>query len=121
MTHTLSQRMDFDHVIHVDADGNVTDAWQVYAPDLYDGELCSGSDDWTLLSGFTGQYGYHGPMMHDSEIISGSLERHILSTPGYYVALVGYWTCADHAAQYETCDCDNVEGWAIAYREDARA
>lgn len=106
MTQTLDQRMDFDHVIHVDADGNVTDAWTVYAPDLYDNEIYA--SEWALLDGFSGQYGYSGPMMHSSEFVGGGLERHILENPGYYVTLVNY--------DSEGGDHDS---WAIAYREDA--
>lgn len=144
-TRTLSDRMDFDHVVQVHEDGTVTDMpypgrREFWAPTLMDGEI--DSDDWTLLHGFTGQYGYNGPIMHNSEYIGGALERHILETPGVYVALVGYWSsrcihceayvredehgswvddsdgdgCDSPSGVHESTD-DNAEGWAVAYRE----
>jgi hypothetical protein len=99
----LNDMMEFDHVIEVHADGSVTDANDVYAPDLFDDELMS--DDWTLLNGYSGQSGYSGPIMHNSEFIGGQLERDILAEPGYYVALVN-----------NSLDDDEPEGWAVAYR-----
>ena len=102
-TRTLSDRMDFDHVVQVHDDGTVTDADNVYAPDLYDEELQG--TEWSLLDGYSGQYGYSGPMMHPSEYIGGGLARDILAQPGYYVSLVAY--------------DENGEdfGWAVAYKE----
>jgi hypothetical protein len=51
--------------------------------------------------------------MHNSEFIGGGLERLILETPGYYVAVYCTWTPEDDADEDE----DTVEGWAVAYRE----
>ena len=42
------------------------------------------SDDWEPLTGYTGQYGYAGAIMHPSETLSGGLVRDILATPGTY-------------------------------------
>lgn len=99
----LNSVMEFDHVIQVHADGSVTDA-QVPAPTLYDEELSQpNSTQWTLLAGYTGQYGYNGPLMHASEYIGGGLARDILAQPGYYVALVEYPT-----------DGGEPDGWAVA-------
>lgn len=39
---------------------------------------------WTALTGFTGQMGYRGAVMHSSEYIGGGLEEYILSNPGIY-------------------------------------
>lgn len=105
MEKSLSDIMEFDHVIQVHEDGSITDAPQnVWAPSLYDDDL----DDsrWTLMQGYSAQWSYCGPIMHASESIGGNLERDIRETPGYYVALVNV-------------DLDNEEaeaGWAIAYR-----
>lgn len=49
--------------------------------------------------------------MHASEFIGGDLERHILSNPGLYVAVV-----VDGLRTEETDDDDNI-GWAVAYKE----
>jgi hypothetical protein len=108
MSKSLNGRMEFDHVVEVHADGSVTDT-DLHAPGLYDDEVQS--DDWELMNGYSGQYGYSGPMMHDSEYIGGGLERDILAQPGYYVALVNYVTTEDPE------DDDNMSGWAVAFRE----
>jgi hypothetical protein len=105
--------MEFDHVIQVHPDGTLTDAPDdVHAPELdAENDTVSG-DGWSLLRGFTGQHGYSGPIMHDSEFIGGGLARHILETPGYYVALVAYyWTDEND----NPLDEPYLEGWAVAY------
>lgn len=112
MTADLSSLMGFDHVIQVHADGMVTDAPDtVHAPDLYDGELhhSPGSPEWTLMDGYSGQYGYSGPLMHQSEFIGGGLARDILAAPGYYVALIDV-----------TSDDEPTE-WAVARADAPRA
>jgi hypothetical protein len=111
---TLSDIMEFDHVIQVHADGSITEPRGIWAPDLHDGEL--DGDDWSQLDGFTGQDRYSGPIMHASEYIGGGLERYIRENPGYYVSLVDYPVCDDDC---EYCNGDGCEpdGWAIAHRE----
>lgn len=103
----LNQAMEFDHVIQVHADGAVTDAPDtVHAPELYDDELhhhTFGPLTWTLMNGYSGQHGYSGPMMHQSEFIGGGLARDILAAPGYYVALVN-----------RTSDDAEPTEWAVA-------
>lgn len=103
----LNAIMEFDHVITVDHDGNVTDgpSW-LYAPNLLDGEL--DSPQWTMLNGYSGQYRYSGPVMHNSESIRGDLADHILETPGHYVAIVANYSPEDPDAELDT------EGWAVA-------
>lgn len=110
----LTDVMDFDHVIEVHADGSITDGPEgVYAPSLYDDELDDTS--WTLLNGYSGQDRYSGPVMHNSEYIGGQMERDIRERPGLYVAIVATWPTDD-----ETDDeGDDVEGWAVAYKETA--
>lgn len=120
-TDKLNDVMEFDRVIRVYSDGTVNHVKDAYAPELNaitdgdgshtaetDPELCRQAEDagWTLESGWTGQYSYSGPCMHPSEFIGGGLARHILATPGYWVAVV----------VYEDDDSD-PEHWAVAYRE----
>lgn len=118
MDKSLNDRMEFDHVIYVDENGQVHDT-SFYAPEIVEGELTD--ENWSLLTGYTGQYGYNGPHMHSSEFIGGRLEKDILATPGYYVALIiecwhlPEWECDPEIA--EMGDCEPV-GWAIAYREN---
>lgn len=101
---TLNDVMEIDHVIQVHEDGTITDApADVWAPSLNDGEV--DDDRWTLMKGYSGQYGYSGPIMHNSEYIGGRMEQDIRETPGFYVALVNTYL-----------DDDVLEGWAVAYR-----
>jgi hypothetical protein len=104
----LNALMEFDHPIRVHADGSVSDGLaNVYAPSLMDEHL--DSPDWEFFStGYTGQYGYRGPIMHDSEFIGGRLADDILAAPGIYCAVVADWSPEDGAE-----DGDNFEGWAV--------
>ncbi len=117
--------MQFDHVIQVHEDGSITEPEGIWAPDVLvcadgDGSILEEHENvmletlresgWDLLSGFTSQFLYFGPIMHQSEFIGGALEAHIRETPGYYTAVVVYTD--------EDSD-DNIAGWAVAYREDA--
>jgi hypothetical protein len=134
---TLNDLMDFGHVVYSDGNGNVTDQHTdgpQFAPegitDYLDNDASSSDDfeplpdGWELLDGFSGQQGYRGPVMHSSEVIAGHLERHIRSTPGYFVALVVTGIheddCTCSAPDYCKYAGDNaVEsddyGWAVAH------
>ena len=114
--YSLSDIMDFDHVITVRPDGAIEDAPNVYATELFQWEQEDGTwveelstrEPWELLSGFTGQYGYRGPMMHASEQIGGGLAEHIVTHPGLYVALYPSVIALDGS------DAD-PDSWAVAY------
>jgi hypothetical protein len=122
---TLSDIMEFDHVIRVNKDGRITDdigTQALHAPELHDGEV-DGSVlhdqkgrplKWDLMTGYTGQYGYRGPIMHSSEFIGGGLADDILATPGLYVALVNYCSADDSEAVDDTDTGTVAEGWAVA-------
>jgi len=125
----LNDTMDFDHIVWVHADGTVTDGTYVRgvrigAPEL----MWDGTDvalmpscvreGWELLTGRTGQYGYHGPVMHASEYVGGNLADWILSHPGLYVTLVAY---AEEDAGYDagtdaSADGPEPAGWCVAHR-----
>jgi len=59
------------------------------------------------LTGYTGQYGYHGAVMHASEYIGGGLADDILSTPGTYVVVVV------NVEDDEADEFAEPAGWAI--------
>ena len=104
----LNDIMEFDRVIKVWPDGDVTPVVGMFAPDLFDGELEQIAKDkgWSLMDGYSGQYGYSGPIMHASEFVGGKLERDILATPGYYVVIADY-----------PSNGGEPDGWAVAYKE----
>lgn len=111
--HNLTEIMSFDHVIEVHPDGTVTEPETVWAPEV---SVSGGnyrrpdvdarpSEPWQLVNGFSGQYLYSGPIMHNSETIGGALADHILETPGYYCAVVVTDLDSD----------DEAAGWAVAW------
>ena len=123
--------MDFDRVIQVHENGTVSDVNALLAPTLAmevdgDGQSIHANDEdiisqaaaagWSLLSGFTGQHGYRGPIMHPSEFIGGVLANVILEKPGYYVSVVVECEHPENR-QGETDNPLNPAGWAVAYRE----
>lgn len=120
---TLNDMMTFDRVIYVGPDGTINtnvvgyDDPEVSVPADDEGQILKSDEEimqervnytgWTLLSGWSGQYSYSGPIMHPSEFIGGGLERHIRETPGYYAAVIVYVDGEEDPA-----------GWAVVYRED---
>jgi hypothetical protein len=115
----LSDAMEFDHPIRVHDDGSISDIENFYAPDMHDGEIESNTG-WRLITGWSGQYSYSGPVMHNSEYIGGALAKHILSTPGIWVAVVCTWLageCSCYADGYNSCETDVTDGWGLCFRE----
>lgn len=110
----LSRVMEFDHVIAVGAGGQVYEGIQhKHAPDAFNADPYSNNlEGWELLSGYTGQHGYDGPWMHDSETISGRMVDDVLDRPGYYTAIYASYPDEDEPETGQTYE----EGWAIAYK-----
>lgn len=83
---TLAERIheiEFEHCFVLHSDGSITDAVGVWAPECYhdderDIDLCGGEREWKALTGFTGQYGYHGAVMHPSEFIGKGIADYML-------------------------------------------
>lgn len=98
---TLNTIMELDHIIQVMPDGSVHPAPStIWSPELHDEELDLPFKDgekvpWELLTGYSGQHGYRGPVMHNSECVRGSIADRVLSEPGYYVAIEANWSCDD--------------------------
>ena len=115
----LSEAMDFHHVIQVHDDGTLSAPADVYAPECYwneygDGQHIERGTGWQLLDGYSGQHGYPGPIMHESESIGGRMARDILATPGLYVAVV-----CDDLSDMDPDDDDaetTPAGWAVAFQ-----
>lgn len=114
---TLNEYMEFDRVVRSNGDGTFTDAPHMYAPEL-DGEEILSTIPWQYVNGFSGQYGYSGPVMHPSEYIGGGIERHITENPGLYVAVAIYPTLEEQLAVLEEDEeLGNAEpyGWAVLF------
>lgn len=130
---SLNDHMDFDHVIRVLPDGTVEDALNVYAPEVVvecldddagsitreaEAEMIRyvESQGWELMTGYTGQYGYRGPIMHQSEYVGGGLEEDILATPGLYVVVEPTGIYPSEEAEEE--HGGDPIGWVIARKVD---
>lgn len=135
MDQPVNELMEFDHVVAVMPDGRVIDVDEgfnhldVYAPEVvidYDGPFAEAQiskqhdadmveslrgQGWEVLSGYSGQHGYSGPIMHRSEFIGGGIEDRIREEPGFWVALTV-------EIQPGPDDPDNAEselvGWIVA-------
>lgn len=121
---TLSDVMEFEHVIMVNANGTITEDLPneraYWAPEVtwQNGTHDVQGDGWELMNGYSGQQSYSGPVMHPSEFIGGRMADDILSTPGLYVAVV---VSDDEECQaYCPEDCDGEHepaGWAVARKD----
>lgn len=111
MDQAITDLMEFDHVVAVMPDGRVIDTDErynlidVYAPEVlidYDGPFTEAQigkshdaamvaylrdQGWEVLTGYSGQYLYSGPVMHPSEFIGGRLEERIREESGFWVKL----------------------------------
>ena len=118
----LAKIADFDHVFMVSRTGDVGEQTTNlhYAPEAVDvDQNATELDGWQLpLSGLTGQYGYHGPWLHDSEVIAGGVAEAVLSMPGYWVAIYGQHSAFDpDDSNYDFAeDGTEIEGWTLAYK-----
>ena len=147
----LAAAMDFDHIVVVTARGHLLEAvGGGSAPDVLDPDnnatTISGYPEWALITaGLTGQHGYRGPWLHDSEILAGGVATRVFEHAaehggGYYVALYATYSCEECGGaglvykpfgpgdqDTEEVDCPKIatgecepggtiEGWAIAYK-----
>jgi hypothetical protein len=129
----LNNLMHFDHVVRVLPDGDVVDAPNVFAPEVY--VQCADDDcgsitkeaeeemitsveaqGWELMTGYTGQYGYRGPIMHVSEYVGGGLAEDILARPGLYVVVEPQGMYATE--EQEEAQSGEAIGWVVARKLD---
>lgn len=108
---SLEDILDWDHVVEVHANGDITTPNSEWAPTLFNGEL--DSSDWTMIDGYSLQYCYSGPIMHDSEGLHWGMCEMILDNPGYYVKVPAYYDDEDNPDESIT------EGWALCFKESA--
>lgn len=128
MSKSLNETMSFDHVVRVLEDGTVVDGRGPYMEvSMYKGDDGQWHDEfslpegWALMTGYSGQQSYSGPVMHSSEFIGGGMERDILGTPGLYVAMTVECDCGyteEFCTPESGCDCEPA-GWVVAYMHDA--
>lgn len=85
----LINAIEFDHVftISVNTDGVAIGDWEnMYAPEIVEHsaetDVAIMGDGWEALTGFTGQYGYHGAVNHPSEFIGSAIARELVRLSG---------------------------------------
>lgn len=110
----IIQSLDFDHVFGID-ELSVTEAPPgIYAPAVYydaEEDVVIAGEGWDCMTGLTGQYGYHGAVMHPFEFVGPGIaeameELNKDQGPLLFALVV-----------VEVLDEDEPAGWAIAYRE----
>lgn len=78
---------------------------------------------WTFWTrGMTGQHGYSGPEMHESEVLTAYGSRLILSAPGEYALVPVRYECSEGMCgdlwEDGESDCGDIhfESWCIIFR-----
>jgi len=102
---------EFDCPFTVDSNESVTASKDIYAPSVYsndDTDIVIDSPDWSALTGYTGQHGYNGAVMHSSEYFGGKLYADVMSTPGTYAIV----------EVRDILDDDEPVGWCVVRRND---
>ena len=112
--------LDFGTVFRIE-DGSVVTMNYITAPEVMndpDADVSIDDPRWTCLTGMTGQYGYHGAVMHTSEYIGAEIAKTLAESDGDTIFAVvtvdgypGDGTKGDEGEEPETI------GWAIAYRK----
>ena len=121
-TKTLAEQInaiEFDHPFTLHPDGTITDPTGVHAPSVYhddETDVRIDGSGWRALTGMTGQHGYHGAVMHQSEFIGRGIASYLLE-----LAADGPTTFVVVAVECEMEDDDEdipePAGWAILIHE----
>jgi hypothetical protein len=89
-TAELIDDIEFGHVFRITDNGRLVDGVEkVWAPEYVhhsdESDIDFEGSDWEALTGFTGQYCYHGAVMHPSEYIGRDIANAMIEAPGIYV------------------------------------
>lgn len=114
----LNTSVEFDQPFTVGAGGEVTFPREIYSPDVWHVEGAStphdveiGGTGWEQWStGYTGQHGYRGAVLHASEQLAGRIASDLLAQPGTYVV------CAVDVLPEDDDDEPEPAGWIILRR-----
>lgn len=117
--------VDFGHVFCIDGGEVVDHDGNEYAPSVYhdeDTDITIDGAGWSCLTGYTGQYGYHGAVMHSSEHIGACIAEDMAeqadtaAEDGIVIvfAIVTVEVLPDEDDEDAETD---LAGWAIAYKE----
>lgn len=104
--------VEFDHPFRITEAGSIDDSTNVYGPTVTndpDGDVYIESEGWSCITGLTGQYGYHGAVMHSSEGIGGAIAEVLFDLAENDRSTVFVITVVDDI------DSDYPVGWTVAY------
>lgn len=111
------QRLEFDAVFRV-ADGGVVELPGEHAPSVYhdeDSDVTIDGDGWECITGMSGQWSYHGAVMHRSEFVGAAMAEEIARRAdddrGVMFAIVTVEVLPD-----DDDEEPEAAGWAVAYR-----
>lgn len=119
---TLDTLAEFDRVFRINPDGTLdfpdTALREHWAPERVEDDVVDGDPDspWKLVNGFSGQYGYAGPVMHSSECLGGGMADHVLGTPGLYVVMEAYVSQERSGLGDDEYDEDEPAGWVLLHQ-----
>lgn len=113
--HSLDEQMEFGAAYAVNAAGHANSVPD-YAPSYMDDE--PDSSDWEAISGYSGQYSYNGPVMHESEYLGGAIEQHILDNPGIYAITEATYTTDADGNEIGEDDELISGGWVLLRKKD---
>lgn len=128
----LGEKIDgqeMDSVFFVTAGAILHGPPGVYAPEVYNDETEDITIDgrsvvdsgWTPLTGYTGQHGYRGAVMHTSEYIGGRLAEDIIEMSAEAEAeghpLLWAITSVECFPDEEEPEDPTPAGWVVLYRE----
>jgi hypothetical protein len=130
---SLDDLVEFNCPIVSNGDGTISDS-PVYFDGSYD-LYQVGHDNWrvdassisgweAVSDGYTGQYGYNGPVMHNSEILSGALAQKMIDEPGTYVLAEAHYMHDDERAELDEEDGEkpyDAEGWVVLRKKETTA
>lgn len=112
------QAMEFDHVFTIHPDGSITEPSGVWAPSVYhddERDIDIDDRDWRAITGLTGQYGYHGAVMHASEYIGTGVAGVMWQMAIDAEEPVTFTLVIVNVIDDEDEDAEPA-GWAILYR-----
>lgn len=109
---SLSDKMEFDHVIQVLENGTAISSDGISSPDevwfdpSVNGDVDCG-EGWTPMVGHSVHIG--SACFHPSEFIGEGLSNYILSEPGFYVSVIVRDIDSEEGS-------DDIVGWAILHK-----
>ena len=118
----LMNGQDFDHVWTVTLDRRVIDVEDIYAPDVSNDPVSDvdimGEGEWHALTGMTGQYGYSGAVMHNSESFGRGMAMAIahMCDEAYEQDRKLAWTVVEVRNEDGTYPEGDPIGWAVVWR-----